>query len=118
MNRNGILAKKAERANQKKRPKRKVGCFVHETTRKSNRKSGLIPGEIKRSTDFAFEGDDYAQQRGTFTLVRLVLLLFVILLPIGSLPAWPYSADWGYYPSGRLGLLLFMLLVLAIVDRV
>jgi hypothetical protein len=51
-------------------------------------------------------------------LLRLVLLLFVILLPIGSLPAWPYSADWGYYPSGRLGLLLFMLLVLAIVDRV
>jgi uncharacterized protein DUF3309 len=110
-----FLRKKAERASQKKRPKRKVGCFVHETTPKSNRKSGLIPGEIKRSTDFAFEGDDYAQQGRTSTLLRLVLLLFVILLLIGSLPAWPYSADWGIT---RGGLGLVMLLVLAIVDRV
>jgi len=53
----------------------------------------------------------------TSTLLRLVLLIFIVLLVIGSLPAWPYSMHWGYYPSGGLGLLLFVLLILAVMDR-
>jgi Protein of unknown function (DUF3309) len=51
------------------------------------------------------------------TMLRLLLLVFIVLLLIGSLPAWPYSAHWGYYPSGGLGLLLFVLLILAVLDR-
>jgi hypothetical protein len=52
------------------------------------------------------------------TLLRLIILIFIVLLLIGSLPAWPYSAHWGYYPSGGLGLVLFVVLILAVLDRI
>ncbi len=41
-----------------------------------------------------------------------LLLIVLIILLIGALPTWPYSAGWGYYPSGGLGLLLIIVLVL------
>lgn len=41
-----------------------------------------------------------------------ILLIVLILLLIGSVPAWPYSRGWGYYPAGGLGLILIILLVL------
>ena len=44
-------------------------------------------------------------------MLRTVLLVFLVLVIIGALPAWPYSSGWGYYPSGGLGLLLLILLV-------
>jgi hypothetical protein len=44
--------------------------------------------------------------------MRLILLIILILLLIGALPLWPYSGGWGYYPSGGLGLLVIILLVL------
>jgi hypothetical protein len=47
--------------------------------------------------------------------MRALLLIIVILLLVGALPAWPYSSGWGYYPSGGLGLVLIVLIVLAIV---
>lgn len=43
----------------------------------------------------------------------LLLVLLVVLL-IGALPSWPYSQGWGYYPSGGLGVVLVILLVLAL----
>jgi hypothetical protein len=43
---------------------------------------------------------------------RIVLIVIVVLLLIGALPAWPYSAGWGYYPSGGLGLVLIILIIL------
>jgi hypothetical protein len=47
-----------------------------------------------------------------------ILLVIVILLLVGALPSWPYSSGWGYYPSGGLGLVLLILLVLALTGRV
>jgi len=41
-----------------------------------------------------------------------ILLIVLIVLLLGAVPAWPYSRDWGYYPSGGLGLVLMILLVL------
>jgi Protein of unknown function (DUF3309) len=41
-----------------------------------------------------------------------ILLIILVLLLIGALPTWPYSSGWGYYPSGGLGLLLVILLIL------
>lgn len=41
-----------------------------------------------------------------------ILLIIMILLLLGALPTWPYSREWGYYPSGGLGLLLVILIVL------
>ncbi len=46
-----------------------------------------------------------------------LLLLLVLLLVIFSLPTWPYSAGWGYYPSSGLGILLLILIVLFFVRR-
>jgi peptidoglycan/LPS O-acetylase OafA/YrhL len=46
-----------------------------------------------------------------------MLLLIILLLLVLALPTWPYSAGWGYYPSGLLGLLLVVLLVLLLADR-
>jgi hypothetical protein len=47
--------------------------------------------------------------------MRLILLIIVVLLLIGALPTWPYSAEWGYFPAGGLGTILIILLVLALV---
>jgi hypothetical protein len=47
-----------------------------------------------------------------------VLLVILILLVIGALPTWPYSSAWGYGPSGGLGLVLLILLVLVLTGRV
>jgi hypothetical protein len=48
----------------------------------------------------------------------IILLVILILLLIGALPAWPYSTGWGYYPSGGLGLIVLILLVLVLAGRV
>ncbi|HLI80772.1 MAG TPA: DUF3309 family protein [Candidatus Binataceae bacterium] len=46
-----------------------------------------------------------------------ILLVILILLLIGSLPVYPYSAGWGYYPSGGAGLLVVILLILLLSGR-
>jgi hypothetical protein len=48
-------------------------------------------------------------------MLRTVALIVLVVLLIGALPAWPYSTGWGYYPSGGLGLILLIVLVLAIL---
>jgi hypothetical protein len=48
--------------------------------------------------------------------MRFILLIILILLLIGALPAWPYSTGWGYYPSGGLGL-VFLIVLLVILFR-
>ena len=50
--------------------------------------------------------------------MRTILLIIVVLLLVGALPTWPYSASWGYYPSGGLGLVLLVLLILALLGIV
>jgi hypothetical protein len=47
-------------------------------------------------------------------MLQTILLVLLILLLIGALPTWPYSAGWGYYPSGGLGLVLIVVLVVAL----
>jgi len=50
--------------------------------------------------------------------MSLILLVVLIVLLLGALPAWPYSRSWGYYPSGGLGLVVVILLVLLLAGRV
>jgi hypothetical protein len=47
--------------------------------------------------------------------IGTVLLLLLILMVVGVLPTWPHSRNWGYYPSGGLGLLLVILVILLLV---
>jgi hypothetical protein len=46
-----------------------------------------------------------------------ILLVILILLLLGALPTWPYSRAWGYYPSGGLGLVVVVVLVLLLAGR-
>lgn len=45
-------------------------------------------------------------------MLRAILIVVLILLLLGALPTWPYSSGWGYYPSGGLGLVLLIVIVL------
>jgi hypothetical protein len=47
--------------------------------------------------------------------MRLLLLILLILLLVGALPTWPYSAGWGYYPSGGVGLVVIILVIVLLV---
>ena len=50
-------------------------------------------------------------------MVRNVLIVLLVLLLLGALPTWPYSTGWGYYPSGGLGLLLLIVIVLLVARK-
>jgi len=51
------------------------------------------------------------------SMLRLILLIILILAILGAAPLWPYSAAWGYGPSGGLGLVLLILLILILAGR-
>jgi hypothetical protein len=51
------------------------------------------------------------------THMSTILLIILILLVIGALPTWPYSSGWGYYPTGGLGLVFIIVLVLVLLGR-
>jgi hypothetical protein len=51
-------------------------------------------------------------------MLGTVLVIILILLLIGALPAWPYSRGWGYYPTGGLGLVLIIILILLLMGRI
>ena len=46
-----------------------------------------------------------------------ILLIILILLLVGALPTWPYSSGWGYYPSGGIGLIAMVIIILALMGR-
>ena len=48
----------------------------------------------------------------------LILLIILILLLIGAFPRWPHSRNWGYYPSGGLGLILLIIIILLLLRRI
>jgi Protein of unknown function (DUF3309) len=50
--------------------------------------------------------------------MSLLLLIILIVLLVGALPAWPYSGGWGYYPSGALGLILVIILILVLLGKI
>ena len=50
--------------------------------------------------------------------VGTILLILLILMLVGALPTWPHSKSWGYYPSGGLGFVVVILLVLVLLGRI
>jgi len=48
----------------------------------------------------------------------LIMLIILILLLIGAVPSWPYSRNWGYWPSGGLGLVVVIVLILLLLGRI
>lgn len=51
-------------------------------------------------------------------MLGTVLIVVLVLMLIGAVPAWPYSREWGYYPSGGLGLVVVVLVVLLLMGRI
>lgn len=51
-------------------------------------------------------------------MISLLVLILLIVLLLGALPSWPYSRSWGYYPSGALGTVLVILVVLLLLGRI
>ncbi len=51
-------------------------------------------------------------------MLGTILLVFLVLVLVGALPTWPHSRSWGYYPSGGLGLIVVVLLVLVLSGRI
>ena len=50
--------------------------------------------------------------------VGTILLIILVLMLVGAIPAWPHSRSWGYYPSGGLGLVVLILLILVLSGRI
>lgn len=50
--------------------------------------------------------------------IATILLIVLLLMLVGAIPAWPHSRDWGYYPSGGLGLVVAILIVLLLLGYV
>lgn len=50
--------------------------------------------------------------------IGTILLILLVLLLVGALPAWPYSTGWGYWPSGGLGLILLIVVLLVVLGRI
>jgi Protein of unknown function (DUF3309) len=51
-------------------------------------------------------------------MLGTILIVVVILMLVGAMPRWPHSRDWGYYPSGGLGLVLIILVILLLLGRI
>ena len=51
-------------------------------------------------------------------MLGTILLIILILILLGSLPTWPYSSGWGYYPSGGIGLIVIIVIILLLMGRI
>jgi hypothetical protein len=51
-------------------------------------------------------------------MLGTVLLIVLIIILLGALPTWPYSSSWGYYPSGGVGLIVVILVILLLMGRI
>jgi hypothetical protein len=69
--------------------------------------SGALP--VSTSSD---------QRHAQAEMLGTILLIILILLLIGGLPTWGYSTGWGYYPSGGIGLLLVIVIILLVMGRI
>ena len=50
-------------------------------------------------------------------MLGTILIVFLVFMLLGAVPAWPHSKGWGYYPSGGLGLLLLIIIILVLLGR-
>ncbi|MCB2180524.1 MAG: DUF3309 domain-containing protein [Desulfobulbaceae bacterium] len=51
-------------------------------------------------------------------MLGTILIVVVVLMLMGAIPTWPHSRQWGYYPSGGLGLVLLILIILLLLGRI
>ncbi len=59
----------------------------------------------------------HARGKGVYMSIGTILLIILILVLVGALPTWPHSRSWGYYPSGLLGVVVVVVLILFLMGR-
>jgi Protein of unknown function (DUF3309) len=101
-----------------RQPKRflsNVGKPTDRQVLRNLRRSGLL-----LMTDKSWRRRSHARVVFQMEAIMLgtILLVILILLLIGALPTWPYSAGWGYYPSSGLGLVVIIILILLLLGRI
>jgi hypothetical protein len=74
---------------------------------KSSQVQPRTDGKSERTKGYVTKGDS----------MHLILLVILILALLGALPRWPYSTGWGYYPSGGLGIVVLILIILLLTGR-
>jgi hypothetical protein len=67
-----------------------------------------VEGCVRRSTP----------SKGDEKMLSTILIVVLVLLVLGAVPTWPYSRGWGYFPSGLLGIILIVFVILALTGRV
>jgi hypothetical protein len=87
----------------------RVGAALHELTQLPD----FIPVFLRDTLPRSLNTKVWERKMSLGT----ILLIVLVLLLVGALPTWPYSGGWGYYPSGGLGLVLIILLVLVVSGR-
>jgi hypothetical protein len=58
------------------------------------------------------------RKRREESMLGMILIVVLILVLIGALPTWPHSRNWGYYPSGGVGLIFVILIILLLIGRI
>jgi hypothetical protein len=79
----------------------------------------LIPGSA--DSELAIDAKRWCHEqelRSGVVMLGTILLIILILILIGSLPTWPYSGGWGYYPSGGFGLVVVIVIILLLMGRI
>lgn len=66
----------------------------------------------------AFIGHFYGFTKEKHMSVGMILLILLVLMLVGVLPTWPHSKQWGYYPSGGLGLILLIIVILLLLGKI
>jgi len=64
------------------------------------------------------QGSRAARIRGRDEMLGTILIIVLVLMLIGALPTWPHSRSWGYYPSGGIGAIVLILVVLLLIGRI
>lgn len=59
----------------------------------------------------------WSSHKGGTNVLSTILIVILVLALVGALPAWPYSSGWGYYPSGGLGLIVLIVIILLLTRR-
>src|SRR5437870_4333647 len=93
------------------------GLTANDKTRTRRRKIICREAASSREADRAENQTSRPASGCVNKMMRTILLIILILLLLGALPTWPYSAGWGYYPSGGLGLILLIAIILVLVGR-
>jgi hypothetical protein len=94
--------------------RRAGGCLGSGRIGRTNHRQGAYPPGTKAARRRARRPSRISWKNEIMTLSTILLIVIVLLL-VGALPRWPYSASWGYAPSGTLGTLLLILIILLLL---